>query len=185
MQEEASEEIPQEVPQEETASEEVPQAETASEEIPQEEVPQEVSEETVSEEIPQEETLPPEAPAEVQTTQTASTAETAPCYVQVNGQMMLLVNGPLESCARTIKAARQGAEWGHGFWGSYTVKTNSAGETYLNDQYVGIAPNTSSGGNGNGYNSGPNSGDSLYRQNAEYYNDRQLPIAGGQYTGAQ
>ena len=34
--------------------------------------------------------------------------ESAPCYANVNGQLMHLVTGGLEACARTIQATRPG-----------------------------------------------------------------------------
>lgn len=48
--------------------------------------------------------------------------ESAPCYVNVNGQLMHVITGSLESCARTIQATRPGyGQMAEGRWGGHQV----------------------------------------------------------------
>lgn len=70
--------------------------------------------------------------------------ESAPCYANVNGQLMHLVTGGLESCARTIQATRPGyGQMAVGRWGNYEVAVDQNSNVYLDGQPVGRARNLS------------------------------------------
>lgn len=70
--------------------------------------------------------------------------QSAPCYVNVLGQLMHVVTGSLESCGRTIQATRSGyGQMAQGMWGSYQVGVDQNSNVYLNGQLVGRARNLS------------------------------------------
>lgn len=70
--------------------------------------------------------------------------QSAPCYVNVAGQLMHVVTGSLESCARTIQATRPGyGQVATGQWGSHQVAVDQNSNVYLNGQPVGRARNPS------------------------------------------
>lgn len=100
----------------------------------------------------------------------SASAQTAPCYAAFQGRLMYMINGPFDSCARTIRAAG-----GQGTWGDYAVNVDTNNNAYINIgngqwQYVGVVPraNRASGGSGSGYN--------LEGQTTRYYYERQVPI---------
>lgn len=70
--------------------------------------------------------------------------ESAPCYANVNGQLMHVVTVGLESCARTIQAAGpRNGQMAVGRWGNYEVVVDQNSSVYLNGQPVGRAKNLS------------------------------------------
>jgi hypothetical protein len=76
--------------------------------------------------------------------QTIQAQESAPCYANVNGQLMHLITGSLESCARTIQATRPGyGQMAEGQWGNYQVTVDQNSNVYLDGQLVGRARNLS------------------------------------------
>lgn len=76
--------------------------------------------------------------------QSVCSEESAPCYANVNGQLMHLVTGGLESCARTIQATRPGyGQVAVGRWGNYEVAVDQNSQVYLNGKLVGRAKNLS------------------------------------------
>lgn len=70
--------------------------------------------------------------------------QSAPCYVNVNGQFMHVVTGSLESCARTIQATRPGyGQMAVGRWGHHRIAVDQNSNVYLDGQPVGRARNPS------------------------------------------
>jgi hypothetical protein len=71
-------------------------------------------------------------------------AQSAACYVNVNGTLMHLVTGSLESCARTIQATRPGyGQMAVGQWGNHEVAVDQNSTVYVDGQSVGRARNVS------------------------------------------
>ena len=72
--------------------------------------------------------------------------ETAPCYANVNGQLMHVITSTLESCARTIQATRPGyGQMASGRWGGHQVAVDQNSNVYIDRQLVGRARNLSGG----------------------------------------
>lgn len=71
-------------------------------------------------------------------------AQSAPCYVNVNGRLMHVVTGSLESCARTIQATRPGyGQMAIGQWGGHEVAVDQNSTVYVDGQPAGRARNLS------------------------------------------
>lgn len=102
----------------------------------------------------------------------SASAQSAACYAQFQGRMMFMFNGAFDSCARTIRGAANGAQFGAGTWGNLAVNTDINGNTYINAgngwQYVGVVQPRASRRSSFGHN--------LERQVTDYYFNRQVPI---------
>jgi hypothetical protein len=70
--------------------------------------------------------------------------QSAPCYVNVNGQLMHVITGELESCARTIQATRPAhGQMAQGAWGDHQVAVDQNSNVYVDGQPAGRAQNLS------------------------------------------